>query len=351
MARTLDLMPSVYHDGGDVEAFIQALDVELDDLEAAVGRFTELSDVDRCPVDSLPYLARTTGAPLLGNDPLLWRRQIRNWPYIVRLKGTLQGVQLHLLSLGVADYEVYTYWRNAEGEYVTENPEGEPFEDAEGKWRNYRTHYYGLKAMWDERLSSVLEEALGGISKEKIERAMAPAVPFHAELLRFSWGLVLADSLEISEAAEFHISARYPLLDLYPWRGLRYGFFDYGDMLTYGTFSYGDRHAVYGGGLPGTPRYGDDMPDLMELQTVRFTPFVEQHVVPAIYGQERFGEFPYGEHEGPVDGGAAITVKKPLIYGRFSYGDGCPKYGDVAYGSFAYGGGVRYGGVIEKEWI
>ena len=192
---------------------------------------------------------------------------------------------------------------------------------------------------------------ISATSKDLIRRAFDCAKSTRTHLDTLSMGVWMLDEFDEIEDAGVHISARYPLLDLYPWRGLRYGFFDYGDMLTYGTFSYGEQHAVYGGGLPGTPRYGDDMPDLMELQTVRFTPFVEQHVVPAIYGQERFGEFPYGEHEGPVDGGAVITVKKPLVYGRFGYGDGCPKYGEVAYGAFSYGGGVQYGGVIEKEWI
>ncbi len=192
---------------------------------------------------------------------------------------------------------------------------------------------------------------ISAASKDLIRRAFDCAKSTRTHLDTLSMGVWMLDEFDEIEDAGVHISARYPLLDIYSWRGLRYGFFDYGDMLTYGAFSYGDQHAVYGGGLPGTPRYGDDMPDLMELQTVRFAPFVEQHVVPAIYGQERFGEFLYGQHEGPVDGGAVITVKKPLVYGRFGYGDGCPKYGEVAYGSFAYGGGVQYGGVIEKEWI
>lgn len=188
-------------------------------------------------------------------------------------------------------------------------------------------------------------------SKDLVRRAFDSAKSTRTHLDKLIMGLWMLDEFEEIGDSELHASARYALLDIYPWAGLRYGFFEYGDRLTYGAFSYGDGHAMYGGALPGTPRYGDDMPDMLELQAVKVHVLEESHAVPPAYGLERYGEFRYGERDGPADAGAAITVRMPLVYGGFGYGDGMAKYGEAVYGGFSYGGGPVYGGVVEREWL
>lgn len=319
-----DILPSSIGVDEQVQAGAEAVDPQLAEVSAAIPEaliFPRLRDLPAHIVDLLAWQLHVDFYEPQGLSLTSRRNLVAGSIPWHRKKGTPWAVKKLLADLGF-QAEYLDWWEFGGDPYLAR-----------------------LKVWVGDDFS------ISAASKDLIRRAFDCAKSTRTHLDTLSMGVWMLDEFDEIEDAGVHISARYPLLDLYPWRGLRYGFFDYGDMLTYGTFSYGDQHAVYGGGLPGTPRYGDDMPDLMELQTVRFAPLVEQHVVPAIYGQERFGEFPYGQHEGPVDGGAAITVKKPLIYGRFSYGDGCPKYGEVAYGAFAYGGGVRYGGVIEKEWI
>lgn len=319
-----DILPSSIGVDEQVQSGAEAVDPQLAEVSAAIPEaliFPRLRELPKHIVDLLAWQLHVDFYEPQGLSLTARRNLVAGSIPWHRKKGTPWAVKKLLADLGF-QVEYLDWWEFG----------GDPYLARLKVWVG---DDFGISAA----------------SKDLIRRAFDCAKSTRTHLDTLSMGVWMLDEFDEIEDAGVHISARYPLLDLYPWRGLRYGFFDYGDMLTYGTFSYGDQHAVYGGGLPGTPRYGDDMPDLLELQTVRFTPLVEQHVVPAIYGQERFGEFPYGAHEGPVDAGAAITVKKPLIYGRFSYGDGCPKYGDVAYGAFSYGGGVQYGGVIEKEWI
>ena len=89
MARILDLIPPLYRsDGDDLSGFLSELEPEIESLEKKIKGFTDLIDVDRCPEEFLPYLAALTNAPMLGDSPHLWRRQIRNWPWLLKYKGT-----------------------------------------------------------------------------------------------------------------------------------------------------------------------------------------------------------------------------------------------------------------------
>jgi hypothetical protein len=182
------------------------------------------------------------------------------------------------------------------------------------------------------------------------------------------------------------VNARLPFFDLYPWPGLRYGGFWYGGMICYGDFDYGGE-TRYGGGSEGaktppvfepvrygefrydggtkygdgtvvegewhkTHCYGEDEPDLLSDFAGTLAALIDEHATPSIYGETRYGGFVYGAGYGAQDGGGDITVRRPLFYGKFGYGDGIPRYGMEMYGGFAYGGSpVRYGGDVLKEAI
>lgn len=319
-----DILPPSIGDDGQVAAGAEAVDPQHAQVSEAIGEaliYSRLRELPKHIVDLLAWQLHVDFYEPQGLSLTARRNLVAGSIPWHRKKGTPWAVKKLLADLGF-QVEYLDWWEFG----------GDPYLARLKVWVG---DDFGISAA----------------SKDLIRRAFDCAKSTRTHLDTLSMGVWMLDEFDEIEDAGVHISARYPLLDLYPWRGLRYGFFDYGDMLTYGTFSYGDQHAVYGGGLPGTPRYGDDMPDLMELQTVRFSVFGEGHTVPAVYGMERYGEFRYGEHDGAADAGVAVTIRKPLVYGKFEYGEGCSKYGEVAYGSFSYGGGPAYGGVVEREWL
>jgi hypothetical protein len=184
-----DLLPQLYHsDGNEISGFVEQLEPEIINLERKIDEITALVDVDRCPAEYLPYLASLTNAPLIGDNPVLWRRQIRNWPWLLKFKGTEKSLALFLNSVGAQDYKLYTWFRDADGEYVEEKPDGEPFFDENtGLWRNIRTHYFSVDMVIENQL---IENQVW--SMEEIKRRILPwferTKPFHAELLRFTIG-------------------------------------------------------------------------------------------------------------------------------------------------------------------
>lgn len=146
MGRITDLLPSLYYGKeNDLTRFTDILDFEIRELEKKVRGITDLINVDKCPDDKLPYLAALTNCPLIGNDPIFWRKQIKNWAYILKLKGTKRSLELVLDSVGAESWEIKTFFRDAVGGYVTKKPEGNPFIDYNGIWRNIRTHYFGIE--------------------------------------------------------------------------------------------------------------------------------------------------------------------------------------------------------------
>jgi hypothetical protein len=194
----------------------------------------------------------------------------------------------------------------------------------------------------------------------------------------------IGDARDDGDGISFRIPQTF--FDLYPWLGLRYGEFWYGDAIRYGDFAYGDG-TKFGGGskyvqeLPTfepvryggfrygdgtkygdgeliegethpTRYYGEDEPDLLSDFTGNLTGLEDEHAVPSLYGEIRYGSFFYGISAGAQDGGGDIVVTRPLIYGKFSYGEGVPRYGEAIYGDFVYGGSPpRYGGEITREAI
>ena len=188
MGRITDLIPALYHGkDNDVTRFTGILDDEIRELERSTKGITTLINIDRCPDDKLPYLAAIINCPLIGDDPVFWRRQIRNWPYILRLKGTQRSLELVLDSIDVEDSEIKTFFRNERGRYVTTKPDGEPFIDGNGLWRNIRTHYFGIDLTltkdFVERTNYDWDEA--EIS-EKLQFWLERGKPYHSELLHLN---------------------------------------------------------------------------------------------------------------------------------------------------------------------
>ena len=190
MGRITDTIPALYHSGdNDLTRFTDILDSEvIRELEQSTRGITNLINVDRCPDDKLPYLAAIINCPLIGDDPIFWRKQIRNWPYILRLKGTQRSLELVIDSIGIIeDSSIKTFFRDERGRYVVTKPSGEPFLDANGLWRNIRTHYFGI----DLTLSKNFVESKNfdwdetDIS-EKLKFWFEHGKPYHSELLHLS---------------------------------------------------------------------------------------------------------------------------------------------------------------------
>ena len=177
MGRISDIIPSLYYrKPNDLIKFVNALDVEVDLLEKQVAGITDLINVDKCPDDKLVYLAALTNCPLIGNDPVLWRRQIKNWPYLLKIKGTELSLDIFLNSIGVTvPHEVHTFFRDEAGNL------------AENKSDRFsiRTHMFDLDITWeDKRYISWYEWDKDFIEKFKIW--MERVKPFHAELRKLT---------------------------------------------------------------------------------------------------------------------------------------------------------------------
>jgi phage tail-like protein len=185
MGLISDFLPALYHgNGNDITEFVKQLEPEIADLERKIGGIASLIDVDRCPNEYLPYLAALTNVPLLGDSPNLWRRQIRNWPWLLKLKGTQKSLELCLNSIGASDCQVKTYFRDGQGEYTEEKPAGEPFFDAgSGLWRNIRTHCFDISVVWGDLHFFSWTEWDADFANQ-IAHWLERAKPFHSELLR-----------------------------------------------------------------------------------------------------------------------------------------------------------------------
>ena len=185
MGRIADIIPALYHsEDNELIPFVDALDAEVGRLEKKVRGITNLINIDKCPDEKLPYLAALTNCPLIGDDPVFWRKQIRNWPYILKLKGTERSLELVLDSIGADSWAIKTFFRDAGGGYITSKPTGQPFKDSDGLWHNIRTHYFGI----DFVMSKAFIEGQDFIwdsdeLKEKLALWFEHGKPYHAELL------------------------------------------------------------------------------------------------------------------------------------------------------------------------
>ena len=185
MGRIADIIPALYYaKGNELIPFVEALDVEVKDIERKVRGITDLINIDKCPDDKLPYLAALTNCPLIGDDPVFWRKQIKNWPYILKLKGTERSLELVLDSIGADEWSIKTFFRDAGGGYVTTKPDGQPFKDSDGLWHNIRTHYFGIEFVMGKEFVEGQEFLWDAEEiKEKLAVWFEHGKPFHAELL------------------------------------------------------------------------------------------------------------------------------------------------------------------------
>lgn len=182
MGRISDILPALYYDNqNDLIRFVNCLDVEVKELECKVKGITELVNLDKCPDDKLPYLAALTNCPLMGNDPAMWRRQLRYWPYILKIKGSPKSLDVFLNSIDVDDYILHTFFRDEKDNLVEAKPEAPPFRDSSGLWHNVRTHFFDLDIIyqnehfltWKDWHSDFLNSMNIWLTRAK---------PFHSEL-------------------------------------------------------------------------------------------------------------------------------------------------------------------------
>ena len=196
--RISQVIPSIYYyEENDLIRFVDALDVETDLLEQEVKSITDLINVDKCPDDKLAYLAALTNCPLIGNDPELWRRQIKNWPHLLKMKGTELSLDIFLNSIDAQVHEIRTYFRDASGELITQKPKGDPFYDkSTEKWRNIRTHLFGLDVTWDNDRYRTWQ-TWNQEFIDKISIWLERAKPFHAELYDLNLYILNREDLEL----------------------------------------------------------------------------------------------------------------------------------------------------------
>ncbi|MBR1604249.1 MAG: hypothetical protein IJ667_12545 [Synergistaceae bacterium] len=213
MGRISDIVPSLYFSGkNNLKKFLDALDVTVDELESKIKELPSLIDVDACPDDKLPYLAALTGCPLVGEDNILRRRQIRNWPHLLKLKGTQKSLELYLNSIGAGQHKIMTYFRDADGSYIETKPDGEPFKGADGLWYNIRTHYFGLEIVWDNH-EYLRWQGWNEDLEERMAFWMKNFKPFYAELLKWYNLIYEQSNLNINVSTGLFIS---PYLTIEP---------------------------------------------------------------------------------------------------------------------------------------
>ncbi len=258
MSRLASIIPSIYYGKeNDLLKFVNVLDIEVSALEKSIKELANLNNIDKCPDDKLPYLAAQVNCPLIGEDPIFWRRQLKNWPYILKFKGTERSLALVLNSIGAQSWHINTYFRDANGNYVTEKPEGSPFKDDNGVWQNIRTHYFGIDFTLSEDFVKQNDYAWDDAElKEKLSFWLERGKPFHAELLNiasfgpnlipeghicywdlcdwehikiknYDWGFFeVTPSIVVDERSEFfralNIDSDIQFLDTSTWGGVPY---------------------------------------------------------------------------------------------------------------------------------
>ena len=229
-------LPALYHTKpNDIYNYLAALEPSVDFGQGKCEALPDLANVDRCPSEYLSYLAETINAPLMGENPVLWRNQIKQWPEILRIKGTEKSIKLFLSVIGFARYDIKTYWRDAEGNYVTEKPEGEPFKGDDGVWYSCRTHYFSLSVFWSNGSAVGSDLDMGAF--EFVKKWLPRVKPIYAEILSWSagfaifdiyetlrdqltvvWGTSLSESLLMTETGREQLSAAVqPFFNESPW--------------------------------------------------------------------------------------------------------------------------------------
>ena len=197
MGRISDVIPALYYDKhNDLIRFTDCLDVEIKELEQKIKDITALIDVDRCPEDKLPYLAALTNCPLMGRDPTLWRRQIKNWPYLLKIKGTALSLEVFMNSIDVDEHKLYTFFRDAEGNLTETKPPGDPFKK-DGLWYNIRTHYFDLDVIYHDDHYLTWQEWHDDFLRN-MSFWLTRAKPFHSELRKLNVILEREEKLHLT---------------------------------------------------------------------------------------------------------------------------------------------------------
>ena len=209
------LLPYIYHDSGVLIGYMEALEADINNIRDKYGGLTDIIDIDRCPDIFLPYLAEAVQVPLIGEDPVLWRRQIKAWPGILRIKGTEKSMLLLLDSVGLRSIDIFTYWRNDTGKYVIGKPPGNPYLDTTRQlWYNARTHYFSLS------ISTINNGLLGQYDMNSLRKLIAEVKPYHADLLELTSNMSID---EISEPLEESMFNQVQITqEAYPWKGAFY---------------------------------------------------------------------------------------------------------------------------------
>lgn len=175
-------IPRLYHQKEFIP-FLQAIDRTIRSLEGDIDKIPLLVDVDSCPDFILPYLAALTKCPLWGQSPLLWRKQIKNWPHVCRMKGTKKALRYFFDSLGLITEKIETYWRDVEGQYQTQKPFGAPYLNTKtGLWHNSRTHFFSVELKFDNKIKCT-DKDLENLSIN-ILNWIDKVKPAHSELLK-----------------------------------------------------------------------------------------------------------------------------------------------------------------------
>ncbi|MDR3353939.1 MAG: phage tail protein I [Synergistaceae bacterium] len=361
-----DIIPSSIANDPQVLAMIAALDPEISGVSRDIREALIYSRIDELPESVIDLLAWQFHADFyepVTMDLQTKRNIVKSTIMVHRKKGTPWAVRRLFSDLGFQ--MEYSEWFSFGGK---------PYVDRLKVWLGD-----GFDFSKESRDLIMLAWNLTKSTRTHLE-SLSLGLWFEDEFGR------ILESIGDGDDDGIRLNAPQSFLDLYPWPGLRYGEFWYGDTIRYGDFAYGDG-TKYGGGsktvqaqptfepvrfgefrygdgtkygdgteiegdLHPTRYYGEDEPDLLGDFAGTLSGLEEEYAVPSVYGEIRYGAFIYGAPPGVQDGGGNIVIRRPLIYGRFNYGDGMPRYGEVVYGDFSYGGSsVRYGGEVLKEAI
>ena len=106
-----ELLPEIYRDE-ETKRFVDILEKALRDVEFDIERLWTLIDPDRCPKEFLPYLAKTLGWELIGNEEESWRLQVRYAQQILKAGGRAEAIMLLLRSFGLRVRSILQVWRH-----------------------------------------------------------------------------------------------------------------------------------------------------------------------------------------------------------------------------------------------
>jgi len=308
-----DIVPSSILNDPQVQASIKTLDPELQKVTHDIREALILSRIDELPEDVLDLLAWQYHVDFyepVGMNIETKRKIVRSAIIVHRKKGTPWAVRRLLTDLGF-QVEYTEWWQFG----------GEPCVD---RLKIFASDDFDL---------SPESRAMAMRAWESVKAERTHLETLHVGLWHIDDFGQINDTFAVSVVTS-HVEA-------YPWRGLHYGRFSYGDLNRYGNFLYGD--GEYGGLMSGTRRYGDETPDILGALHATLAGIEDEYRIPSVYGALKFGNFHYGHDRGPQDAGGGVTYTRRRVYGRFSYGEGAAYYGSSVYGDFIYGNTVRYG--------